>query len=267
MSNETVKIHVEHVGSGEAVLAATGWAVPGPDHYTNVLPRALSNRRVTSFHYRDTGKSESSKGFSHATDLYAKDLIAAISGLGVEKWHVIGIGGMGATTVMQFAIQAPTLVASLVLHEGWARCDAMLKFHIESMQSLLRDSGFEAYRQLAASLCFTPEFLNTNAADVLAEGWATMRDYKDAHLAFMDASLKHDVTASLSNIKAPTLLITGDETDVITGQRLLNDLKRGIPHAEVHVMEGVPHNFKQDASFVAEFDEVVGDFWSRHPIE
>lgn len=259
-----LKLHHESAGRGTRIIGATGWTVPTPRDFTDALPRALSTRRITSFHYRDTGKSPASQGMRHSAQIYARDLLAVIDAEAVERPHLIGIGGMGAIVMMELAAMIPDRVGSLVLHQGWARCDIMLRWQIEAMQHLLRDSGFPAYQRLAAALCYTPDYLEKHEATILGTGWTAIRAHKEAHLAFMSSSLAHDARERLGRITAPTLLITGDATDCITGDRLLGELKQGIRHAEVHVMKGVPHSFRQSPAFVAEFDDRIGDFWSRH---
>jgi pimeloyl-ACP methyl ester carboxylesterase len=263
-SDAIVKIHSEHHGSGERVFGATGWTVPSPADFLDVLPRSLAARRLTTFHYRDTGRSPASIGFTHSIPYYARDLIHLIDSESVERPRLIGIGGMGAIVMMEVATQIPDRVASLVLHQGWARCDPMLRWQIESMQHLLRDSGFEAYQKLAAALCYTPEYMKEHESEILSRGWTKLRDHKATHLAFMDSCLQHDVRDRLQRIKAPTLIVTGDATDYITGDRLIGEIKDGIPHAEVHVMKGVPHSFNQSPEFIADFDRVVGAFWDRN---
>jgi aminoacrylate hydrolase len=263
-NDPVVALHCQHHGTGERVFGATGWTVPSPQDFLSALPDALAERQLTTFHYRDTGSSPASPGYVHSVAHYARDLIALIDAQGVERPHLIGIGGMGAVVMMEVAIRIPNRVASVVLHQGWARCDGMLRWQIEAMRNMLAGCGFEAYRQLAAALCYTPEYIDAHADAILAEGWAALRDNPKAHLAFMTSSLAHDVRNRLPAIKAPTLIITGDATDYITGDRLIGEIKAGIPHAEVHVMRGVPHSFKQRPEWIAEFDRVVGDFWNRH---
>ena len=265
-ADAVVTIHADHHGEGERVFGATGWTVPAPSDFLAPLPKALSNRRITTFHYRDTGNSPKSHGFQHSIALYAQDLIHLIDSEGVDRPHLIGIGGMGAIVMMEVATRIPERVTSLVLHQGWARCDPMLRWQIESMQHLLRGSGFDAYQKLAAALCYTPDYITKHGDEILNTGWTALRDHKDVHLAFMDSCLAFDVRDRLHRITCPTLIVTGDGTDYITGDRLVGEIKAGIPHAEVHVMTGVPHSFKQSPEFIADFDRVVGAFWDRNPI-
>lgn len=262
--DKVLKLHYEHAGRGTRIFGATGWTVPSPRDFIEAMPRALSTRQITTFHYRDTGKSPASDGFRHSVAIYARDLLAIIDAEGVERPHLIGIGGMGAIVMMELATMIPDRVASLVLHQGWARCDVMLRYQIEAMQHLLRDLGFPAYQRLAAALCYTPDYMDKHEAAILGSGWQAIRAHRDAHLAFMASCLAYDARERLPRIKAPTLLITGDATDYITGDRLLFEQKQGIRHAEVHVMKGVPHSFHQSPAFVAEFDAHIDDFLNRH---
>lgn len=261
-------LHTETAGDGPPVVAATGWSVPDPSDLRRVLPETLSKRSITTFHYPGTGMSVAPATYEHSTRRYAEDLLETLDATkGPERAHFVGIGGMGALTMMEFAALAPSRVQALVLHQGWARCDQMLTWQLASMRDLLEHCGFESYQRLAAVLCFTPEYLDAQADDVRSTGWNTMRDHHDTHLRFIDACLRHDARDRLSDIDAPTLVITGDGTDFITGERLVGPLVDGIPTAEACVMAGAPHNIKHSPRFIAQFDQRVQLFLEQHPIE
>ena len=74
------------------------------------------------------------------------------------------------------------------------------------------------------------------------------------------------VARRLAQLVAPTLLITGDDTDVMPGSRLLPELEAGIPNAESHVMVGAPHAFFESTARVEEFDTTAAAFMDRHPV-
>ena len=83
-------------------------------------------------------------------------------------------------------------------------------------------------------------------------------------MRFIHVCLEHDVRDRLERLIAPTLLITGDETDTMTGSRLLPELEDGIPNAESHVMVGAPHAFFESEALVKDFDETGASFMARH---
>lgn len=261
---EPVDLHVDELGDGPSVMGATGWTVPTPEEFASFLPSAISGRRLMTFHYRGSGSSPDVEGMEHSTRAYASDLSRVMDRRDdIDAWDLIGIGGMGACTMMELAIAEPERVRSVVLHQGWVKVDTSLGWQIEGLRHVREHAGFEAYQRLAAAMCFTPEFLEHSGDDILATAWVPIEDVLHTHLGFMDACLDHDVSGRLRAVEAPVLLITGDALDLMTGDRLLDDLRAELPNAEVHVMEATPHAFNETERQRAEFDRVVADFWQR----
>lgn len=260
-----LNLFFEDLGQGPSVLGATGWTVSDIIEFGSYLPTAISGRRLVTFHYRGSGSSPHLDHPEHSTRAYAADLSRVMDrNAEVDCWDLIGLGGMGACTMMELAIAEPDRVRSVVLHQGWARADTSLRWQLESLAHVRRHAGFEAYQHLAAALCFSPTYLEHSGDAVLSKAWVPIKDVLDTHLGFIEACLNHDVSGRLRNVKAPVLFITGDERDLMTGRRLLDNLTRELPDAQSHVMTNTPHAFNEAPQSAAEFDEVVGDFWSRH---
>ncbi len=260
-----VDVYFEDLGQGPSVLGATGWTVPTPGEFASFLPTSLRGRRLVTFHYRGSGNSPYADNLEHSTQAYATDLSRVMDRHNeVDQWDLIGIGGMGACTMMELAIAEPQRVRSVVIHQGWVKVDTSLKWQIEGLRHVREHAGFEAYQRLAAALCFTPDYLERSGDEVLAAAWVPIKDVLDTHLGFMDACLRHDVTGRLRSVDVPVLFITGDELDLMTGDRLFGDLRSELPDAEYHVMEATPHAFNETDRQRTEFDAVVRDFWIRH---
>ena len=262
---EGIEIFYESMGTGPSVLGAPGWMVPTPEVFSTFLPTAIEGRRLVTFHYRGSGSSPDVNSHDHSTRAYAADLSRVMDReRDVEQWDLIGIGGMGACTMMELAIAEPDRVRSVVLHQGWVRPDVSLRWQLEALAHVREHAGFLAYQQLAAALCFTPEYLDTFGDEVLARLWVSIKDLPETHLGFVRACLEHDVTGRLRSVKAPVLLVTGDKMDIMTGDRLLPALRDELPDAEVSVMKDAPHAFNETAESLAEFDGLVEGFWRKH---
>jgi 3-oxoadipate enol-lactonase len=263
---QSIELYFETHGNGEVVVGAGGWGVRPAADLAALLPATFTDRTALTFHYRGMGESASGPDVEQTSTLYAHDVLAILDRADAGQAHLIGMGGMGAIVMMELAIMAPERVASTVLHEPWAVCDTSLRWQIETLRDLHQHVGFEAYQKAAAALCFTPGYIEEHGQHILDNVWVNLRDNKEAHLRFIEVCLEHDARERLDRLTAPTLLITGDDTDVMTGSRLLPELEARIPNSETHVMVGSPHAFFESAELVKEFDDVVSGFIGEHAI-
>ena len=263
---QPIELYFETHGNGEIIVGAGGWGVRPAADLAALLPATFGGRTALTFHYRGMGESPTGPEVEHTSTLYAQDVLAILDRAGAAQAHLLGMGGMGAIVLMELAIVAPERVASAVLHEPWAVCDTSLQWQIETLRDLHEHVGFEAYQKAAAALCFTPTYIEEHSQHILDNIWVNLRDGKEAHMRFIEVCLAHDARERLDRLTAPTLLITGDETDVMTGSRLLPELEARIPNSESHVMVGAPHAFFEKTALVEEFDDVVSAFIGRHAI-
>ncbi len=267
LSMETVELYFETSGEGETIVGAGGWGIRPAADLAALFPAIFDgDRRALTFHYRGMGESPAGPGVEPTSTLYAHDVLEVLDRAEVERAHLMGMGGMGAIVMMELAILAPARVASAVLHEPWAVCDTSLRWQVETLRDLHEHVGFEAYQKAAAALCFTPAYIEEHGQDILDNIWVNLRDSKDAHMRYIELCLNHDARERLDGLTSPTLLITGDETDIMTGSRLLPELESRIPNAEIHVMVGAPHAFFESSEKVREFDDVVSGFFARHRV-
>ena len=261
---DAIELYYESAGDGEVVVGAGGWGLRPVADLAKLFPMIFANRQALTFHYRGMGESDLGPDVPHTSTLYAHDVLRVLDRAGVERAHLLGMGGMGAIVMGELAILAPDRVASAVLHEPWAACDTSLRWQIETLRDLHQQVGFEAYQKAAAALCFTPEYIKGHGQHILDNIWVNLRGNLGAHMRFIDVCLGHDARDRLHNLVAPTLLITGDDTDLMTGSRLLPELEALIPSSETHVMVGAPHAFFESAEKVEEFDTVVASFFDQH---
>jgi len=89
----------------------------------------------------------------------------------------------------------------------------------------------------------------------LAEGYLS-RDSK-AFERQLKANVSHDFRNCLDQISAPTLILVGGH-DELTPPRMAQDLKSGIPHARLQVLEGGGHGLYWEIP--EEFNKTVLDF-------
>jgi 3-oxoadipate enol-lactonase len=260
-SQQAIEVFYERAGSGYPVLAAFGWDVLSAESFAELLPVTARGRSLIVPHYRGGGRNEADPDVAHSTRLYALDCLGVLDREGVSRAHLVGMGGMGACTMMELAILAPDRITAVVLHQGWAAVDTSLRWQLRALRNLREHVGFDEYQEAAAALCFSAEYIERHSAELRTSAWAGMRDRKATHLGFIDACLAHDVRGRLDQITAPCLLVTGDELDVMTGSRLLRELEVGISDVRTCVMERAGHaRFIEEPAAARQLDHLFAEF-------
>ncbi len=261
-------LEYETNGDGEAVLLIHGALIADA-----LLPltreAALADRyRLIRYRRRGHGGSDPVPG-TFSTEQQARDALALMTHLGVERAHVIGHSGGGAIAV-QLALEAPRLVHSLVVLEPAIMPPDRVPAFSENAAPVL-----EAYRsgdsRRAVDLWMNlvkassgPDWRSTVANTV--PGGAEQAE-KDASTffevdfpAFLEWSFDRE---RASRIRQPVLYVFGSESGPLieAGKQHFRSL---IPHTEDVVVPGVDHAMQmQDPKLVA---APIADFLSRHPL-
>jgi pimeloyl-ACP methyl ester carboxylesterase len=83
----------------------------------------------------------------------------------------------------------------------------------------------------------------------------------ESHMRQVIAAAKHDVYDRLQYVECPVMIIHGAE-DVMIPPGNAHLLKQHIPHAELHILEGMGHGYNLEAQ--EEADALVIDFVRRY---
>lgn len=247
LNRDSADIYYEVHGDGQPFLFCS---VTGLDHQAwkfHQVDEFSRDHKVILFDYRGTGKS--SKAIQkYSIKMFADDAAAIMKEVQAEQAIVCG-HSMGGVVAQLLAIDYPHLVKQLILassgnaHPGahgipLAMCHDMVK------------QGFEGYiREHTIETGWTKEFVAKNPAliekflQVRMSGIAPLENY----LYFVLARQEHDHTARLKEIKAPTLVLVGDDenhgaTDN-THWSSAHQLARDIPSAKLVVLAGEGHHY------------------------
>ena len=204
-------------------------------------------------------------GRPYSTELFADDVAAFMTALGVERAHVSGLS-LGAATGLWLASKYPERVKSLSLHSCWPKTDPFLKAVVQGWQPIARGLGNVPEMVVPGILpcCFTPEFY-ADKPDVVDSLAAFVRSRPEQPLdAFMrqsTAAIAHDALGQLCWINAPTEITFGLH-DLVTSTRFADALKNGIKGSELVVFETCAHAPIYES--VAEFNEKTLGFLRRY---
>jgi pimeloyl-ACP methyl ester carboxylesterase len=165
---------------------------------------------------------------------HADDLAELLKALHIEKAHIAGIS-YGAEISMVFAIQYPEMTKSLVVIDGVSEIHHLLRAltHPWLIAAEREDPDLLFYTSFPTN--FSERWIEDNKAllDASKERYASL-DFK-ALANLMKAFYDLDITDRLQEIKAPTLVIAGQE-DLIKGQKYAKIIAEQVPNSELVIV-------------------------------
>ncbi len=256
-----IDLYYESHGHGVPLLFISGLG----GHVAEVpyLAESYSRHfRFIGFDGRGCGRSDKPEG-EYTIPAYADDAAALLDALGVESATVYG-SSMGGMVAQELALRHPRRVRALVLGctTGGAGGVGPSAETLQAMirnQSLSGDEAFEAGWRLGYSEAYIAR--NHDALLALARSSSRFAAPRDSYLRQVVAAARHDAYGRLGAIACPVMIIHGAD-DVTIPAENARMLKERIPHAELHILEGMGHGYNLEAQEIA--DELVIDFVRRH---
>lgn len=258
-----VTLYYEEVGSGEPLLLVSGQG--GDHHGWDLVRQDFAGRyRVITYDHRGTGQSDKPREPAYSTRGFARDAIALLDHLGIERTHAYGIS-MGGRICQWLGIDYRDRMQTLVLG-----CTTPGNAH-----GVRRPAEVDA---VMANRPPDPEELMAFMLDqMVSPAWAAAHpEYREqwrqralnpipdyAQRLHYLASEGHDTWDLLPSIRTATLVIHGSEDTVnMTANAYL--LAERIPGAELCIVESGRHGYFIE--FRDEASRVVLEFLARHPI-
>jgi 3-oxoadipate enol-lactonase len=218
-------------GRGEPLLLIIGLSFTLLDWGT-VLPDLLAQHyKVILFDNRDAGEtSQSTQPYTIAQ--MADDAAGLLDALGEPKAHVFGVS-MGGMIAQHFALNHSNKLNKLIL--GCTAAGGTCS-EFGDVSGLLTGNILD--------LLFTPEFIRTHQSSLttLLQSTTPSHSRGTALQRQLQAMSTHDTCDLLSNITAPTLVITGDRDPVVPPQNS-NLLTQKIPGAQQVIITDASHGF------------------------
>jgi 3-oxoadipate enol-lactonase len=226
-----ININYEIQGSGAPLLMIMGLSFSLRD-WGKKFPGLLAQHyQLILFDNRDTGlTSQSTRSYSIAD--MADDAAGLLDALDIPKAHVLGVS-MGGEIAQQFAIQYPDKLDKLIL--GCTMAGGTC--------SQAQDSNGVMSNNISGSL-FTPTFIQEHQEE-LAELLTETTPFHSQGKALerqREAFATHDTCDTLANIKAPTLILTGDK-DITIPPSNSDILAAKIPNAKLEIIADTAHGF------------------------
>jgi pimeloyl-ACP methyl ester carboxylesterase len=252
------EIYVEQVGQGPDVLLIGGLG-DTVEAWQFQLDGIADRYRLTAFDNRGAGRTAMGPGPA-SVEAMADDAAGVLRALALPSAHVAGFS-MGSAIAQELALRHPQLVRSLVLTSTYARPDALFRNQLNFWRWLPEAAPSErAFFEAFFTWVYTPRAHADGSVDQIVEEALAFPHQQsvEAFQAQVDACLGHDTADRLSEIVAPTLVLSG-ELDVILPPRCGRSVAAAIPNARFEIMPGEAHQPFQEVP--DEFNARVDAFW------
>ncbi len=232
-------------GSGFPLLLIHGLA---GDH-TAWLPQiaAWKNRyRIIAPDTRGAGRSSQVDEPVTIAGL-AKDFIALLDQLGIDKCHVVG-RSMGGALGQEIALQAPHKVQSLTMLASLAKADLMCIRVLDCLREVLEwRKSWEDHARHGSHYFVSTRFFNENPEKMAAiEKLVGGTERKIACYSHSSKAVKeHDVLDRLHEIDCPVLVMSG-EVDLICSRQCQQWIVDRLPQAEWVEIKDAAHFFMME---------------------
>ena len=241
-----VSIDYELRGEGPPLLMINGFRRSRAVWLDGVLKPLAERFQLILMDNRGTGQSDKPRD-GYSIEAFADDCAGVIAALGLPRAHVFGVS-MGGMIAQRLATRQPQKVHGLAL--GCTNCgrggsilaDKRIGELLRLMPSDTLDAREVARRQEEAY--YMPAFRQSQRT--LIEGLYDLVNQNptpphavQGHLEAIDA---FDACADLPRIKAPTLVITGDNDPLIPPENSRLIASR-IPGAQLEILPDASHFF------------------------
>ena len=246
-SKDGLKIRYEIRGAGAPLALIMGFSGSGRSWGEPFLKLLADRFKIFMIDNRGTGESDKPDQSWKLTDM-ADDVACVLEHAGTPASHVYGIS-MGGMIAQEYALKYPARVKGLVL--GCTNCGAShsVAANPENIAKLMPQPGMNPIEaaKLAFSVACGKAFLGSAAGQqTLTERMMESANYPitPAHTYMRQAEAigGFDTFARLGEIKAPTLVIHGDDDNIVpVGNAEI--LHQGIAGSKLKILPGAGHMF------------------------
>jgi len=243
------RMYYEEHGSGFPLLLINGL---GSDHleWLHQLPSFSGSFRVVVFDNRGTGRSAVPPG-PYTTAQMADDAAALLGFLGFGRAHVLGVS-LGGMIAQEVAIRHPDRVEGLVLGCTGPGGTLSIRPSPEAMAAFALAKGDDPEGELRRMIPFLYTDACCRERPEEIEGFVRRRlenpTPPEGYLAQLAAAVTHDASGRLEQIRARTLVITGDADRLVNRENSVRIAVR-IAGAKLVVLPGAPHRlFAENAA-------------------
>lgn len=223
-TTDGVEIFYKDWGTGQPIVFSHGWPLSSDDWDTQMLFFATHGYRVIAHDRRGHGRS-SDVADGHDMDHYADDLAAVTAHLDLRDAVHIGHSTGGGEVVHYLARHGEDRVAKAVLIaavpplmvQTEANPGGLPKSVFDDLQAQLLANRSEFYLSLAAGPFYGFNRPGVETSEAKVRNWwrQGMMGSAKAHYDGIVAFSQTDFTADLEKITVPTLVMHGDDDQIV----------------------------------------------------
>ena len=257
-----VNLYYGDSGSGEPVLMILGASSQVAD-VPYLVESYSRNLRFIAYDRRGCGRSDDTDSAYGIADL-ADEAAGLLDKLRLKSAVVYGIS-LGGMLAQELALRHPAKVRALILGCTTAGIVRGVRPSAETLAAMTRNRSLSGDDAIEAGwpLGYSAAWIAANRESMLARERATARLYPISPASAMRqviAATKHDTYDRLDQIACPVMLIHGAE-DVSIPPGNSGMLAELIPHAELHMLDGLGHGYFLEGQAIA--DALILDFVER----
>jgi 3-oxoadipate enol-lactonase len=258
-----INMYYEVHGKGEPFVMIAGAAI-STSFWFKAIPVFSREYRLVVFDNRGAGQSDA-PDIPYTTEMMADDLAVLLDAIGIDSAHIFG-HSLGGAIAQQFALRYPRRLKSLILAStSCGGPHAVISNNpefpriMEHIQSLpVKERVVESLR-----LMFSHKFIDKNPG-LIKQIIAKLMEHPappQGRMRQVQAVMGHNTYERLPEIKAPTLVITGD-ADISCPLENASIMATKIPGAELVILKNVGHPFMFEAE--DESNRIILEFLKRH---
>ena len=236
-----ITLNYEERGSGPAFLFIPG--LVGLLNAWEFQMAEFSKRyRCVSFDHRGAGDSDKPAGADgYSTALIAKDAIALMDKLGIDKAHVAGTS-TGGTVLQHLAIDHPTRLRCCIFSNTWIKADEYINRVQTARKQIALAYGPEEYVKVSSLFTNGAMQFRYNLDRVMELERRSLKTVapKEILAARLDMTMAHDRTADLHKIENPSLII-GTRDDATVPSYQSEDLHKAVAGSKLVIVEEGGH--------------------------
>jgi 3-oxoadipate enol-lactonase len=204
--------------------------------------------KVLCYDTRGHGQSSAPPG-AYSLEQLADDAKALLDTLGIASCHWVGLS-MGGMIGQTFALKYPGVFKTLTLADTTSRYDADAQPLWQARIKTATDNGMEPIAQPTLERWFTAPFRASGAPIVSEIAQAIRATPVNGFVGCCHAIPKINLTSRLREIKAPTLVIVGDQ-DPGTPPAMAREIHDNLPGSHLTVIPEAAHlsNLEQPEAF------------------
>jgi 3-oxoadipate enol-lactonase len=242
----TVRLHYERTGAGPPVLLIMGLGMNATGWWRTV-PVLAERLEAIAFDNRGVGRSDRPEGPYSATGM-ADDAVAVLDAAGVERAHVYGIS-LGGMIAQEVALRHPERVDRLVLGATTPGGERAVPIDDDARAFFARRAEMTAEEAVWASVPYNyGRRTREQHAGRIGEDIVQRLRYPiepEPYVAQLAAALGHDAGDRLGEIRAPTLVVHGEDDRMVPAANA-RILAGAIPGARAELWPGAGHLYPTD---------------------